>query len=188
MLYKFDNHKLEYKNVTKHVIAIGLGATLILALILMGITLWWVNDVRFISEETKAIIINESTKANTFSKEKLKAHILQLNMKFPRIVYAQACLESGNFKSDLFRTNNNLFGLKTATKRPTTHKGEEHGYAYYDTWRASVEDYAFYSATYLNDLKTESEYLAYLKQNYAEDTLYVEKLRAILDTLKIEKK
>jgi uncharacterized FlgJ-related protein len=89
-----------------------------------------VNDVSFISEETKAIILREADKANEFTPEKLKAYILELNIRFPYIVYAQAQLETGEFKSKIFKENNNIFGMKVARKRPTTNKGEENGHAY----------------------------------------------------------
>jgi len=42
-------------------------------------------------------------------------------------------------------------------------------------------DYAFYQAAYLNDLRSESEYFAYLGQNYAEDPGYVGKLKKIIE-------
>jgi uncharacterized FlgJ-related protein len=118
---------------------------------------------------------------NVFSKEKLKEYILQLNIKFPQIVLAQAELESGNFTSPIFKENHNFFGMKCAKLRPTTNKGENKGHAYFDTWRDCVVDYAFYSAAYLNEIKTEAEYLDYLRQNYAEDPNYVDKLKQIMD-------
>ena len=109
------------------------------------------NDVDYISEENKVLIINES---NQFSEEKLRHFILELNIKFPHIVLAQAKLESGHFKSKMFLTNNNFFGMKVARKRPTTNKGEQYGHAYYESWKDCVVDYAFYQAAYLNNLKT----------------------------------
>lgn len=146
-----------------------------------------VNDVSFISEETKAIILREADKANEFSPEKLKAYILELNIKFPHIVYAQAKLETGEFKSKIFKENNNLFGLKQAKRRPTTNKGEENGHAYYDNWKESVVDYGFYSARFLCEIKTEDEYFQYLSQNYAEDPNYVVKLKQIIAKSNINK-
>lgn len=77
--------------------------------------------------------------------------------------------------------HHNFFGIKPATKRPTTNKGENRGHAYFNTWKDCVLDYAFYSATYLNDIKTEKEYLEYLKQNYAEDPNYLNKVKQIIN-------
>ena len=60
--------------------------------------------------------------------------------------------------------------------RPTTNKGEENGHAFFNNWKESVLDYAFYQSTYLNKIHTEEEYLKYLGENYAEDSTYVNKI------------
>jgi uncharacterized FlgJ-related protein len=140
-----------------------------------------VNDVKYITEETKQIIIREQLAENEFSPGRLKEYILELNIRFPHIVYAQAQLESGNFTSHIFQVNNNLFGMKEAKKRPTTNKGTENGHAYFNHWRESVVDYAFYQAAYLNDIRSEKEYWEYLGQNYAEDPNYISKLKKIIE-------
>lgn len=140
-----------------------------------------VNDIKYITEETKQIIIKEQISQNEFTPERLKEYILELNIRFPHIVYAQAQLETGNFTSHIFQVNNNLFGMREAKRRPTTNKGTENGHAYFENWRESVVDYAFYQAAYLFKLKTEDEYWDYLGQNYAEDPNYVTKLKKIVE-------
>jgi len=140
-----------------------------------------VNDVKYITEETKQFIIKEQLKENEFTPERLKEYILELNIRFPHIVYAQAQLETGNFTSHIFKVNNNLFGMREAKRRPTTNKGTENGHAYFENWRESVVDYAFYQAAYLFKLKTEKEYWEYLGQNYAEDPNYIVKLKKIVE-------
>ena len=70
--------------------------------------------------------------------------------------------------------------MKVATRRPTTNKGEENGHAYYDNWKESVVDYAFYQAQYLSDIKTEANYLQYLNASYAEAPNYMEQLKKII--------
>jgi len=181
MVYKFDRQSLTYKNVTKDIVLWFIGTIVLIIAITSIFMLKRINDIRYISAETKSIIIKESTKENEFSPQKLRAYILELNIKFPHIVYAQARLETGNFKSEIFKTNHNLFGMKVATLRPTTNKGEENGHAVYDNWRESVVDYAFYEAQYLSDIKTESEYLQYLRANYAEAPNYITQLQSIID-------
>lgn len=180
MIYKYDYNNLTYKNVTKNLALILIGIIVLFTGITSIFMLARINDIRYISSETKSIIIKESTKENEFSPKKLRAYILELNIKFPHIVYAQARLETGNFKSEIFKTNHNLFGMKVATLRPTTNKGEENGHAYYENWKESVVDYAFYQAQYLSDIKTEAEYLEYLKANYAEAPNYMTQLQIIL--------
>ena len=181
MLFKYDKTNLNYRKVTGLWIMTAIALVLMTVAITSFITMNQLNDVRFISEETKAIILREADKQNEFSREKLKAYILELNVKYPHIVMAQAELETGGFKSRIFKENHNLFGMKVATKRPTTNKGEENGHAYYESWRESVVDYAFYSAQYLSNIKSEADYLEYLKQSYAEDPNYVNKLINIIN-------
>ncbi len=180
-IYKYDSDKLVYRNVTKNMIGAMLVCSLLFTSIVLSFVFVSLNRVRFISQETKAIILNEATKANEFTPERLREYILELNIKWARIVYAQARLESGNYQSNIFKTNHNLFGMRVATKRPSTNKGEELGFAYYDNWKESVQDYAMFSAAYLNNIKTEDEYYEYLRQNYdSQDKGYVDRLKAIV--------
>lgn len=180
MIYKFDKQNLVYKKVTGKIGLILVILILILSGCLSLYTLRNINKVKFISEETKAIILQEADKDNQFSREKLRAYILQLNIRYPYIVMAQAEIETGHFTSQIFKENHNLFGMKVATRRPTTNKGEENGHAYYDNWKESVVDYAFYSAQYLSEIKTEKSYLEYLRQSYAEDTSYVSQILKLI--------
>lgn len=178
MIYKFDRNTLNYKRITGKVVIAILAMGLLVSGAMAMLTVKKINDVKYISEETKSIILKER---DEFTKEKLKAYIIELNIKYPHIVLAQAQIESGNYKSQIFKENHNLFGMKVATKRPTTNKGQENNHAYYDNWKESVVDYAFYSAQYLSDIKTEKEYLEYLRQNYAQDTGYVDKILSIIN-------
>lgn len=180
MIYKYNPKTLLYDNIAKKLIWYLVLGVLAVAGIVTAIMMTRINDVRFLTQETKEIIIKENAEKNAFTTDRLKAYILELNIKFPHIVYAQAQLESGEFKSHIFRENNNFFGMKQAFKRPTTNKGTENGHAFFDNWRDCVVDYALYQAAYLSDLKTEAEYYEYLRQNYAEDPNYVDKLKRIV--------
>ena len=115
-----------------------------------------------------------------FSQEKLKELIDKLNLKYPEIVYAQAVLESGHFKSKSFSVGNNLFGMKVASIRPTTNSGEYLKHAKYSSWEQSVYDYALYQSTFVFKIKSKKDYYQYLKNNYAGDPTYVEKLKSIV--------
>ena len=183
MFYKFEKDTLTYRNVTQKLLLGACIACILMMILSLVIYNRKINNIRYISQETKAIIIKESDKENQFSPDNLKRYILELNIRFPHIVYAQAVLESGHFKSNIFKVNNNLFGMKEAKSRPTTNKGEQFNHAYYDNWRKSVDDYAMFSAAYLNNIKTESDYFEYLKQNYAEDTSYVQRLKEIISKI-----
>jgi len=117
---------------------------------------------------------------NINSQSKNYEKINQLNFKFPHIILAQSYQETGHYKSSIFLENNNLFGMKEAKLRANLAKGTNRGHAYYETWQESVIDYALYYSTYLYKIRTEGEYFEYLRQNYAEDPTYVQRLKQII--------
>jgi hypothetical protein len=177
MLYSFDKKELKYKRVGLSKLFILISLFMLVITIFLIILIDNIKDVKIITSETRAIIIRENDK---FSRDKLKEYIIELNIRFPHIVYAQAILETGNFRSSIFLENNNLFGMKVSKLRPTTNKGEENNHAYYNNWKESVQDYAFFQATYLNKIKTEEEYFEYLSVNYAENHFYIDILKKII--------
>jgi len=178
------------KPLIKSMLSIDLNTKVILGMIIVLLTSSLVynyaNNEKLISiqgdtEQISKIIIKNEVE---FSEPALKQLLLDLNIRFPHIVLAQAKLESGHFKSHIFLENNNMFGMKEAKRRPTTNKGTQNGHAYFETWQDCVIDYAFYQAAYLNDLKTEDQYYQYLAASYAEDSGYVIKVRQMANSLK----
>ena len=177
MYYKFNKETLlpEKVNVTNKTLT-GVGVAIGLLLVL-GFTSKPKDKVQDLTPEEKLIVVREY---NGFTEKALIEKIKSLNFKFPYIILAQSYQETGNYKSTIFRENSNLFGMKQAVVRANLAKGTNRGHAYYDTWQDSLIDYALYSATYLSDIKTEGEYFEYLRQNYAEDKTYVERLKQII--------
>ena len=177
MFYKFEKDTLTYRNVTQKLL-LGACITCILMMILsLVIYNRKINNIRYISQETKAIIIKENY---DFSEVKLKEYILDLNIHYPHIVMAQAKIESGYFKSNIFKENNNLFGMRQAKARPTTSSIADNNYGFYNNWKESVLDYALFQATIIKSIKNEDEYFQYLRQYYAEDTTYVSKIKKLI--------
>jgi hypothetical protein len=131
-------------------------------------------------QEKEIILLNVSDTTGEFSTDKMVYLMKELNIKYPHIVYAQSLIETGHFDSKIFKENNNLFGMKQARTRVTTAQGTQYNHAYYDNWRESVYDYAFYQCRYLSGLKNEEEYLSYLGRSYAEDPNYVSKIRNLV--------
>jgi uncharacterized FlgJ-related protein len=125
-------------------------------------------------------IVNVYLNEPKFSEERLIAKLKQLNVRYPHIALAQARIESGNYRSTIFLENNNMFGMKCARRRPTTHQGELHGHAYFQTWEDCVLDYAFFQTTYMKHITSKKEYFQYLADNYAEDPEYTDKLKIII--------
>lgn len=119
------------------------------------------------------------------SAERVLTLLDALNVEHPHIVLAQMRLESGNFKSDLAKNNDNFFGMKYPRQRATVAQGMDRGYAYYRSWSYSVLDYAIWQRRYASGL-TEEEYLEMLSEKYAEDKAYVRKVKSIADSIKVE--
>jgi uncharacterized FlgJ-related protein len=185
MYYKFNKETLDFeKTKLSDKSLIGLGAVVGLLLI-FGFTTNPANNVKNLSQEEKLIVIREY---NEFSEAKLINKIKELNFRFPHIILAQSYQETGHYKSGIFLENNNLFGMKEAKLRSNLAKGTNRGHAYYATWQESVIDYALYYSTYLTDIKTEGEYFEYLKQNYAEDPTYVQRLKALISKRDLKSK
>jgi hypothetical protein len=61
-----------------------------------------------------------------------------------KYVFAQAAFETGNFTSDIFKANNNLFGMKLAKIRETLATGENKNHATFKTIADSIKDFALY--------------------------------------------
>ena len=102
--------------------------------------------------------------------------ILNLRIEHPQIVYSQVIHETDSLRSDLFRTNHNLFGMKCCGNRATTSNEVRNGYAYYSHWRESLLDYALLQMSHYKNL-TDDEYYDRLRLRYASDKKYIEKLK-----------
>lgn len=181
-LYRFNKNTLKHEPVnTAEMWALGvLLALVMIAIVMVSCAFSWENGKihgkSCVNDSELRLIIE---KHDEFSPEKLQRYLTDLNIKFPHIVYAQACLETGNFSSEVFKNNRNLFGMKEAKKRATTNCGTDLGHAVYFTWRESVLDYALYQTAFLSQISTEEEYYNYLSQFYAEDPSYVSKVKTI---------
>lgn len=171
MLFRFDYLKMDY-------VRVDLRPPIVVALLFVCLTVLLSlrpteikTNVRYVEAEMIVKI-----KGIEFSPENLRRYIKLCGIRFPDIVYAQAVLESGNFRSSRFLESNNLFGMKVARSRPTTAQTEYGGHGRYDSWMLSVQDYALFQSAFLRDIKTEKGYLEYLSDNYAEDPYYINKV------------
>lgn len=177
MLYRYDRKQLLYRraNLLKLTgITLGLFAAGSITSYYVGVTHGFNN----LSDLEKAIVIQ---KTDEFEKEKLVQMLKDLNIKYPYIVLAQSIQETGHWKSGIFLENHNLFGMKEASRRITTAEGTNRNHAYYNHWRESVYDYAFYQCRYLSGIKSESEYYQYLGATYAEDSGYVNAIKGVIE-------
>jgi len=114
----------------------------------------------------------------------LIAEIEKNGIKYPKIVLAQAILETGWFKSQVCRNKHNLFGLTN----PRTGK-----YYEFNHWTESVKayytkvQYRYYQKN--KKIKSDVDYLIWLKKiGYAEDPGYIRAVIRILLQLHADKK
>ena len=180
-LFYFDKEKLTYEKIplTTYVKCAGVaGAMFVLGWV--SSTNETINKIVHLKQIDTTIV----AKDRPFSEDALIELLKNCNIKYPHIVLAQAKLESNNFKSKIFKQNNNMFGMRKARQRITTAETEKSTYAYYRDWVDSVHDYAMYQSSVMSNVPNESEYFNKLGERYAEDTLYISKLKNII---KIEK-
>lgn len=97
--------------------------------------------------------------------ENLYCQLVEDSVQFPDIIMRQALHETGNFKSYSCRIRHNLFGF---SRKDTL------------MWFKSWKDCVTYKKKWQKKMYKGGNYYKFLKQiGYAEDSLYVEKLKKI---------
>lgn len=111
-------------------------------------------------------------------KEGLKEALEYYGILHPEIVYAQAVLETGNFKSALCKRGN-LFGLKKRKKD----KNKKGSYQTFDHWAESVE--AYKSQIQSRYRVGREDYYTFLRRiRYASNPQYTTHLKSIVKNTK----
>ena len=134
--------------------------------------------------EYKSTIISTNLnvmKFKPFSMENLDAYLTLINADHKEIIIRQAILETGFFVSDLFKYNQNLFGMKMPKQRETTAISNRNGYAVYYHWTSSVDDYIVLQQIWKIKrlIFYNNGYLTLLLAKYAKDPNYIELLKQI---------
>jgi len=178
MFYKIDYEELKLvKDLKKFYISL----TTVLVLIVLTFIIGRLTAIKHLSTlEKEMIVVDLRAEDNKFTKDKLVTLLKELSVKYPYIVMAQSILETGHWKSDVFKQNHNLFGMKQAGARINTAQGTNLNHAYYSNWHESVYDYAFYQCRYLGGVSTEQYYYAALDASYAEGSNYSQRLKEVV--------
>jgi len=184
-LFKYNTETLTFDKVR-----IKPKTYLITAAVVGGIYwLGWVSNIQIVDriihrKSTDTVLVH----GQPFSEEALIELLKDCNMKYPHIVLAQAKVESGHYKSRIFKQNNNLFGMRRARIRVTTAQGDKDTFAYYRDWMDCVYDYAMYQTSVMCNVSSEEQYLQKLGEKYAQDTIYIPALKAIIEREKLKNK
>lgn len=121
-------------------------------------------------------------KSTTFSVDNLVRYLQLMNAPDAEIMISQFIVETGWFKSKLFLRGNNICGMKLAKKRATTATGEMFGYASYNHWTDSVDDFLLWlqyhglSTGYFDHVQ---------KKSYSENSGYCKLVLKVHKQLKI---
>ena len=147
-----------------------------------GLTL---NQKIHIDKNGRATVDDEKDKIGEdviISYNRLYQKIISMDIDYPEIVWAQAVLESGHFRSPIFKRNNNLFGMRFPRKRETVAIEDKKGFSSYADWNKSVEDYKMYQDYILKGKRISKErYYDILDRSYSESgKSYSNKLKCII--------
>ena len=128
--------------------------------------------------EVADTIINEQPKFfSKTPKDGLEEALSYYSLKHKDIVYAQAVLETGHFKSNICLNYNNLFGLYDSKSKD---------YYKFNHWTESIIAYKEWVQT---KYQPPNNYYTFLEEiNYAEDENYTKLLKEIVKNRKDDKK
>ena len=129
------------------------------------------NNNRAKKNRIEKNIKERGSKLNGLTLVSLYEEILKNNIKYPKVVLAQAILETGWFKSSVCRNKGNLFGLRNP---------RIHDYYNFSDWRESVK--AYYDKVQYK--YKGGNYLLWLKKiGYAEDPGYIDAVMRVMKQL-----
>lgn len=88
-------------------------------------------------------VFAQKFKQHSFNHENFKVALKETGLPTKHLneIFKHAQRESGNFKSRIFKTQNNAFGMRLAKRRKTLANDRKKGYAVYSEWYDSVYDY-----------------------------------------------
>jgi len=173
MIAKFNKKTLQWEKIKiKHYVYS------VLLILFIGSSVGFTGGVE-ISKMIERVPIIIRINNEKFSEQNLRKEIKKLNLKFENVLIQQYKLETGNGTSQVFKENNNIFGMKNAYFRPSTAIGNNLGHALYEDWNQSVLDMALFQAQVLRNVHTEDEYYQFLDQFYSETKNYSTRLKNI---------
>ena len=156
------------------------------------------NDFSYNGKVTASSLPKTSVKdILPLSEENLRRELDSNHIICQEQVFAQIMIESGHLNSYLAKRANNLLGMRFPFKRKTSAIGiflpesnlvikgtqeelkkyrTQNHYAVYANWQDCVKDYKYWQD---QSFKLTERYLSFLGENYAEDPLYIAKIKQL---------
>lgn len=136
-----------------------------------------------VNEEMEKVNARLITLQNSgFSEENLIEYMHLIGVREIQFSLKMSKLETANFTSFLFEHNDNLFGMRHPSVRPTTSRASIYKHAFYSHWTESVQDYKLWQDYYHSKGWDLSNYPAFIKKvGYSVNPNYVK----IVNTVKI---
>lgn len=103
------------------------------------------------------------------TKDEIVAELVKQKCIQPSVAYAQFLIESEHFKSPICKENKNFAGIRNSSSKYVI--GKNRGHSVYKTYRDCIKDY----------IRIQNRLLGKMDRVYAEDSLYIPKLRKMPD-------
>lgn len=123
-------------------------------------------------QENEVASVKWRTEHFKLSDENLYNELIAQGVDFPEIVLAQAKLETGHYKSAVCKEYNNLFGLRN----------RDGSYMRFSHWTDAVTAYKRYIQRW--DKKPPNYYIYLDKLGYAEERIYIQKVKELVNNKK----
>lgn len=124
------------------------------------------TEIQLQTQPIEKVVTFDSTNV-ALNDANLMKELLKQGVQHPKVVLAQAQLETGFYTSRACKENNNLFGLR--------HKN---GYYKFDNWQASVKAYKDYVQY---KYREGEDYMTFLRRiGYAEEPNYTQYVKSLM--------
>lgn len=128
------------------------------------------QEVKFIPSVFKihdTVLVVDSVLDIKLTEKEILKELIKQGCVLPNVAFAQMKIETGNFKSAICKENRNIAGIKTSKSKYVA--GMNRGHCSYKTYKDCIKDY----------VRIQNRYLKNIDGRYAENPLYVQKLKSM---------
>lgn len=128
------------------------------------------QEVKFIPSVFKihdTVLVADSVLDIKLTEKEILKELIKQGCVLPNVAFAQMKIETGNFKSAICKENRNIAGIKTSKSKYVA--GMNRNHCSYRTYKDCIKDY----------IRIQNRYLKNIDGRYAENPLYVQKLKSM---------